>query len=642
MKEFKNELNPIQYKYVYEVCRRLAPHLDGFDQYIAPETKLKIIFRALIDSLFEFDEFLDFLNRKSIINKKGQNVISVKNGLLDVGTIEKTDDEELIERAFIKFKSLFKLDRWKNDHFLDLPHSVLYELPYYIGYEKIEDVYKVLEEEFSKYITSLDISYKEGFLQPLEYECKSVFNDYILKKNDDIKKLYIDQDLMNAICATLNQEFKSVIFNRKQFIREFIHEIRCNLHVLDWQRREPYQKIKPEVTNTNVNKYDKYFEGNSIKNFYNYVYDPDISRMNLEDFIYNLFKKYGHDMNDALAELNIDPNELKSVIEPKRTKDLEKLSLIVNSDTIEEQLKKKLGEASNIKVPILNSNTSVHVYDYGAEELKRFARLINEISFYATNNITSEQALTDCINGVIPKLSILDRLNPLNASKKMESKIGDTKSNLTEIEKNLKTQILVYDYLMQVYEYRLKFIEEMENNVISLIDSGETTGLVKMGLEKKKDNIVVDKYNTLSMMEQIEILAHNHINILNMLYRTRETFITVIESQTLINSSVSQEKAALKNIRNIVDIYDSALSNDFVSAFSLIERLKSNGLDQTSALQLETNITNIQNLFSPSAVDENVINKPAKKPAKGPVSKRPVKRLTRTDNVLYKKENIDK
>ena len=43
-----------------------------------------------------------------------------------------------------------------------------------------------------------------------------------------------------------------------------------------------------------------------------------------------------------------------------------------------------------------------------------------------------------------------------------------------------------------------------------------------------------------------------------------------------------------------------------------------------------------------SFVDENSINKPAKKPAKGPISMRFVKRLTRTDNVLYKKENIDK
>jgi len=43
-----------------------------------------------------------------------------------------------------------------------------------------------------------------------------------------------------------------------------------------------------------------------------------------------------------------------------------------------------------------------------------------------------------------------------------------------------------------------------------------------------------------------------------------------------------------------------------------------------------------------SFVDENAINKPANKSTKGSISKRTVKRLTRTDNVLYKKENIDK
>ncbi len=110
------------------------------------------------------------------------------------------------------------------------------------------------------------------------------------------------------------------------------------------------------------------------------------------------------------------------------------------------------------------------------------------------------------------------------------------------------------------------------------------------------------------MLNQVEILANNHLNVLNMLYRTKETFLTVIEGQTLINSSIAAEKAALKNIKNIVNIYDCALNEDFSSAFTLMKDLKNNGLDDYSYAQLQDNITNIQSLFGNNIVTASCNN----------------------------------
>ncbi len=613
MEEYKDELNPIQYKYIYEVCRRLAPYLDDFDQYIKINDRNTIIFRSLIDSLFELDEFLDLLKRNSIIDASNDNSIEVSK---KASNIKISDDKELIEKTFISYKSLFGLDRGAFGHFEDSPYDVINNFPFW---SRTEQIGPFLDKYFRNNVTSADISLGY-FMNDLKNECSDKLFDYRKKENEKISEMRINPVLFNAICVAINPEYSSLdIRDYREFFERLLDGVIRSSEVVPLMERDNYQSLKPGVK-TSYGTVDKFLTVKAIKHFYKYAYVSNISRMNLEDYLDYALKNHNYDASLVLEKLDIKASELQKIIDLKRNKENDKLELIVNNKTIEDQLKKKLGEALSIKVPKFDNSTSVHIYEYGDEELKAFAKLINEISFYATKNITCEEALTDCINGVIPRLSLFDKLNPKNASRKMESKLSDTKYNLSEIEKNLKTQIMVYEYLIKIYDYKLAFIESLEASINDSLKTSDEKGLVKIGLEKKKENVAIDKYNTLTMMAQIRTLAHNHINVLNMLYRTKETFITVIEGQTLINSSISQEKAALKNIRSIVDIYDSALSNDFVSAFNLIEKLKTNGLDQTSALQLETNITNIQNLVSPDIIDEK------EEASKKPVSKKVIER----------------
>ena len=110
MEEYKNKLNPIQYEYIYHVCKRLAPHLDEFDSYIKPEKKNIIILRCLIDSFFEMDNFLDFVKRNSLIDMIDVPASENEKGL-NKTRIEVSDDFELIKKAFLSFKSLFLVDR---------------------------------------------------------------------------------------------------------------------------------------------------------------------------------------------------------------------------------------------------------------------------------------------------------------------------------------------------------------------------------------------------------------------------------------------------------------------------------------------------------------------------------------------------
>jgi hypothetical protein len=293
---------------------------------------------------------------------------------------------------------------------------------------------------------------------------------------------------------------------------------------------------------------------------------------------------------------------LKAFKEVRVNKNGDKLDFIKKVN-IKEQLEEKINSISLIKGPVLDKSSSVSIFEYGDLELKTITDVINEISYYATDNVVSGDVLVECINGVIPKLTIFDRLNSVTISEKIGNRIYDTKINFNTVEDNLKTQILVYEYLIKAYDLKIKLINFLKNNIDSALveDNG---GLINMALEKRKENLDFGECSTDTMINQIKILAVNHLNVLNMLYRTKETFLTVIEGQTLINSSIQAEKAALKNIKNIVNVYESALNNDFVSAFELINKLKSSGLDQNSANQLETNISNIQVLFSPSVMDE--------------------------------------
>lgn len=633
MEDFSDYFNPIQREYIYNVCKRLAPYLDKFDNSIRLDDKKVIIFKILIDSLFDMNIFLDLLKRNSI-KDVANYVVTDLNKEFPENKLPISEDKELIIKAYNCYKSLFLAENNTINLVSKMPSDILDK---YVRNTCQYDQ-NLFSECFKKRMTDDFLSLND-FVDDFEVECDEIKRSYVSNENKKIEDMYIDEHLYNAISGTIYpyENMHIYISSFKDYLERFFDHLVRNECVLDYKRQKLYDELKPGVVKT-YQKIEKRWSIEALKYFYDYAYVTGLERMNLEDYLDYLFLTHKNEMMFVLKKVKIDPEKLIEIINQNKNKEMFKLDLIRDSEEIEEQLKKKVGEANAIKVPKFEYETSVNIYEYGEEELKLFTKIINEITIYATNNIASENVLTDCINGVIPRLTIFDRLSSKKMSQKMENQLEDTKDNLTDIESNLKQQIKVYEYLLKVYEKRLEFIIELEKRIDSVKGNSNTETFLSIGLAKKKENLTINRINTLTMIGQIQTLAHNHINILNMLYRTRETFITVIESQTLINSSVSQEKAALKNIRNIVDIYDSALSNDFVSAFSLIERLKSNGLDQTSALQLETNITNIQNLFSPSVVDENVINKPAK----GSVSKRPVKRLTRTDNVLYKKENIDK
>ena len=58
MEEFKDYLNPFQYKYIYEVCRRLGAYVDDLEKGSNKETI--IIFKSLIDALYEIKELKNY------------------------------------------------------------------------------------------------------------------------------------------------------------------------------------------------------------------------------------------------------------------------------------------------------------------------------------------------------------------------------------------------------------------------------------------------------------------------------------------------------------------------------------------------------------------------------------------------------
>ena len=327
-------------------------------------------------------------------------------------------------------------------------------------------------------------------------------------------------------------------------------------------------------------------------------------------------------------------SNLKKMFEIEERERKERLK---KNNPLKYELEDKVNKVKNIVIPKLEYSNSLEIYSYGEKQLKDITTITNEISSLITNTVKPDFSLIECINGVIPKLTIIEKLNIKKSSKKYEEGLNNTKSNLIFLEENLKVQIQVYEYLTRIYRLKLEKVDHLEEEVKKTL-SEETNPLYKKWLEQKLQNIFIVRESTLVMLNQVDILANNHLNVLNMLYRTKETFLTVIEGQTLINSSIAAEKAALKNIKNIVNIYDRALNEDFSSAFTLMKDLKNNGLDDYSYAQLQDNITNIQSLFSPNVIDEKEENKPAKKPAvKKRVSARTVTPRTVQVKTLYAK-----
>ena len=66
MEEYKDYLNPFQYKYIYEVCRRLGAYVYDLDRGSNKENT--IIFKSLIDALFEVKGIKKVLQRQKGIS----------------------------------------------------------------------------------------------------------------------------------------------------------------------------------------------------------------------------------------------------------------------------------------------------------------------------------------------------------------------------------------------------------------------------------------------------------------------------------------------------------------------------------------------------------------------------------------------
>ena len=226
----------------------------------------------------------------------------------------------------------------------------------------------------------------------------------------------------------------------------------------------------------------------------------------------------------------------------------------------------------------------------------------------------------------------------------MEDNFDNTKFSLNSMENTLKDQMKVYEALVNAYDMKLELIKQLEEQVDLKIKDTQEEGLVKTTLENKKHNIDLIRVSTEMLKGQVFTLASNHMTSLNMLYRTKETFITAIEGQSLINNGIAAEKNALKNIKNIVELYDAALNNDFNKAFSMLGTLKNNGLDFNSSCQLEANLLNIQSLFD--SENANVVTTSygahsQKTVPPMPTRKNSCEELEEVNQELFNNENIE-
>ena len=483
-----------------------------------------------------------------------------------------------------------------------MPYDIINNHVYRNRNHKMEEY---LPKYFEDNMTSDDVPFKT-FMYDLENECSNQQNRYVNNENEKISNMFIDSTLFNVICATINSSYYKNNNTRIGFIENFIQELRRNDSIFKSGdiREYDYRKISPSVTFRTDRNFSKRLSLEGLRDFYNYVYFPDnnpsISDMTLEEFLNYTRLYYKDEYECALDNCLINPEDFNAIVDKYLPDNKNKVAKV---ETLEEKLERNYKLAQNIELESLEPSSTNKIFKYGETSLKEITSIINEITSLVTNINTSENIISETLNGVVPRLTIFDRLSSKSMSRKMEENFENTKSNLTDIESQISNHIEIYEYLVKLYDIKLNIINKMQRVINSYLKKTDT-GLIKTALINKKDNLKLNEVSTNTMKAQVIVLASNHMNVLNMLYRTKETFITVIEGQTLINSSIQAEKAALKNIKNIVNVYESALNNDFVSAFELINKLKSSGLDQNSANQLETNISNIQVLFSPSVIDE--------------------------------------
>ena len=671
MEEYKNYLNPFQYKYIYEVCRRLGAYVDDLEKGSNKETI--IIFKSLIDALHEIKELKRIL--------KDNNIENIDNKNIDKGYKEKkhkdkllvTDDPKLIERAYKRYSDILVYNAYKplleidEQSDIKIPNKNIHEIIECTPYGTINKFLynknpKIKRTVVYDYCRENDINLGL-FLYKFKLNCESLYNKYIEEENIRIKNLNINKELFSTLDIALNyyasglyydrtyiyvklSEYNSPTYNNlEEYIKGFINVLLYSK--LNLLKNLKYKKFGEKFKSTNVKykKMNKEFSPKAIFAFNNYAYFKGCENKTVDEYLYELYKNHPFEFENALRDLFIDRDVFLNVLDlpVRKSVELPKNISIENNYIIEDEINPLIKKASEIKVGVFNSTSSIDIFEYGEKELKNINSIIDQIGSYATG-VNGELIISEAINSAIPKLSIIDRLNSKSIAKKMEDNFDNTKFSLNSMENTLKDQMKVYEALVNAYDMKLELIKQIEEQVDLTIKNVQEEGLVKTSLENKKHNIDLIRVSTEMLKEQVFTLASNHMVSLNMLYRTKETFITAIEGQSLINNGIAAEKNALKNIKIIVELYDAALNNDFNKAFSMLGTLKNNGLDFNSSCQLEANLLNIQSLFD--SENANVVTTSYGAPLQKTVPpmstrKNACEELGEVNQELFNNENIE-
>ena len=667
MEEYKDYLNPFQYKYIYEVCRRLGAYVDDLEKGSNKENV--IIFKSLIDALYEIKELKKVL--------KDNNIENIDNKNIDKGIKEKkhkdkilvTDNPKLIERAYKRYSNILVYNAYKSlleiDELSDIkrPNKNLYEINECTPYGTIDSFMNklklnnkiVLESTFND-ICDNEVDFT-NFLYDLKIKCEVLFDKYIEEENEKIRNLNINKDLFDTIDMALRyrkNEYWKLDGNCNEFKRqEYINTtqyIKGFISVLVYSKLNRLQnyKFKKFKDNRSIEIYkeiEKDFSLKGVFTFNHYAYFKGCENKTVDEYLYELYRLHPFEFEEALNHLHIPRDEFLNTLDLKvrNTVELEDKFSFENALIIEDEINPLIKNASEIKVGVFDSTSIIDIYEYGENELKNINSIIDQIGSYATG-VNGELIISEAINSAIPKLSIIDRLNSKSLAKKMEDNFDNTKFSLNSMENTLKDQMKVYEALVNAYDMKLELIKQLEEQVDLKIENAQEEGLVKTTLENKKHNIDLIRVSTEMLKGQVFTLASNHMASLNMLYRTKETFITAIEGQSLINNGIAAEKNALKNIKNIVELYDAALNNDFNKAFSMLGTLKNNGLDFNSSCQLEANLLNIQSLFD--SENANVVTTSYGAPLQKTVPQMPTRKnayeeLEEANQEIFTNEDIE-